>query len=65
MLLQIDKFPQFEMNTVLKYSLKLVTRETPTRAPSPTCGLPSCPKFMLGVDGSDTDGEPRDDVMTG
>lgn len=29
-----------------------------------TCGLWRGPKFMLGVDGRDTDGEPRDDVMT-
>lgn len=29
-----------------------------------TCGLLRGPKFMLGVDGSDTDGEPRDEVMT-
>lgn len=30
-----------------------------------TCGLLSGPKFMLGVDCSDTEGDPRDDVMTG
>lgn len=30
-----------------------------------TCGLPSGPKFMLGVDGNDIEGEPREDVMTG
>lgn len=30
-----------------------------------TCGLLSCRKFMLGVDCSDTEGDPRDDVMTG
>ena len=31
----------------------------------PTCGLLSGPKFMLGVDCSDTEGDPREDVMTG
>lgn len=29
-----------------------------------TCGLLRVPKFMLGVDGRDTDGEPREEVMT-
>lgn len=28
------------------------------------CGLLSGPKFMLGVDCSDTEGEPREDVIT-
>lgn len=28
------------------------------------CGLLS-PKFILGVDGSDTEGEPREEVITG
>lgn len=40
-----------------------MTIKTPTHFL--TCGLLSGPKFMLGVDGSETEGEPRDDVMTG
>lgn len=40
-----------------------MTIKTPTHFL--TCGLPSGPKFMMGVDGNDREGEPREDVITG
>lgn len=44
--------------------IKLLMSHTHTHTHILTCGLWRGPKFMLGVDVSDTDGEPREEVMT-